>query len=104
VTYQYNVRSVNAAQLFSTPCPNAQLYVKSSAALSLSVDKSGNDIDLSWNAAGQSTYRVMRGTSPQVMSQIQSTPDTVATDANAALGTVCYFYSIDEPPAPAPAP
>lgn len=96
--YQYNFRTVNAAGLYSTPCPDAQLYVKSSASLSLSVGKSGDDITLDWtDAEGQNSYRVMRGTSPQVMTEIQQTSDLSTTDPDAAIGSVCYFYSIDTP-------
>jgi hypothetical protein len=103
VTYQYNVRAVNAAQLTSRDCPSAQLFVRSSAALSLSVDKSGSDIGLTWtDEEGQSSYRVMRGTSPLVMTQIDSTNGTTSLDRGAAVGTVCFFYSIDEPPSASP--
>lgn len=97
-TYQYNIRTVNAADLFSAPCPGAQIYVKSSSALSLSVDKSPTDIGLSWtDSSGQNTYRVMRGTSPQTMAEIDRTSGLQSTDRNAAVGNVCYFYSIDVP-------
>ena len=96
--YQYNFRTVNAAGLYSTPCPDAQIYVKASSALSLSVGKSGDDIALDWtDADGQNSYRVMRGTSPQVMTEIQQTSDQSAKDPAAAVGSVCYFYSIDTP-------
>jgi hypothetical protein len=96
--YQYNFRTVNAAGLYSTPCPNAQLYVKASSALSLSVGKTSDDITLEWtDTDSQNSYRVMRGTSPQVMTEIQQTGDRSATDPDAAVGPVCYFYSIDTP-------
>jgi len=98
VQYQYNFRTVNAAGLYSAPCPDAQLYVKSSASLSLNVGKSGDDVTLDWtDADGQNTYRVMRGTSPQVMTEIQQTSEKSTADPNAAAGPVCYFYSIDTP-------
>lgn len=97
-TYQYNIRTVNAADLYSSPCPDAQIYVKSSASLSLNVGKSATDVNLTWtDSSGQNTYRVMRGTSPQTMSEIDRTSATNATDPNAVLGAVCYFYSIDVP-------
>lgn len=101
-TYQYNFRAMNAADMESFGCTGAQIYVKSSAALSLGVSQSNGDINLSWNSDGSNTYRVMRGTSPQVMTQIQSTASTSTTDFNAAQGPVCYFYSIDEPPPTSP--
>ncbi len=101
-TYQYNFRAMNAADLESFGCTGAQIYVKSSAALSLGVSQSNGDINLSWNSDGSNLYRVMRGTSPQVMTQIQSTTNTSTTDFNAAQGSVCYFYSIDEPPPTSP--
>lgn len=95
VTYQYNVRSVNAGQIVSAPCPDSQIYVRSSDAITLTVDRAAGDIALDWNDAGQNGYRVMRGTTPQVMREIQRTAETSAVDANAATGTTCYFYSID---------
>jgi hypothetical protein len=96
--YQYNFRTVNAAGLYSTPCPDAQIYVKASSSLSLSVGKSGDDITLDWtDADGQNAYRVMRGTSPQVMTEILQTSERSAMDGDAAVGPVCYFYSIDTP-------
>jgi hypothetical protein len=96
--YQYNFRTVNAAGLYSAPCPDAQLYVKSSASLSLNVGKSGDDVTLDWkDADGQNSYRVMRGTSPQVMTEIQQTSEKSTTDQDAAVGPACYFYSIDTP-------
>ena len=91
------MRTVNAAQYVSAPCPDSQIYVHSSAAITLDADRSGDDIGLSWNDTGQASYRVMRGTSPHVMNEIERTPATQATDEGAARGGVCYFYSIDPP-------
>ncbi len=94
--YHYNVRAVNAGQGVSAPCPYSEIYVHSGEIL-LEASRSGGDIGLTWSDAGHTTYRVMRGTSPQVMQEIQRTSSTSAVDVNAAEGTVCYFYSIDPP-------
>lgn len=96
-TYQYNVRAVNATQNVSSSCPSAQIYVKASSSVTLTATRAANDVDLAWNDAKQTAYRVFRGTSPQAMTEIGRTSSTAAVDANAAIGTVCYFYSVDTP-------
>lgn len=96
-TYQFYVRAVNAAQIASSECPNSLVYVKPTNAVALAVRRDGNDVALSWTDAGQSTYRVMRGASPQVLTTLGTTAATTAVDANAAAGPSIWFYSIDLP-------
>lgn len=99
-TYAYAVRTVNDVSLESANCPaDASIYVKASGSLLLMVNKDGVDPDalLSWTDAGQGSYRVYRGTSPQVLQEITSTSGTTAEDPGALAAPVLYFYSVDMP-------
>lgn len=94
--YNYAIRAVNAGQSVSAAnCPS--IYVKTSASLTLTVNKSSLDAALNWTEAGLNNYRVFRGVSPQVMSAVGDTPATETTHPNALADTVSYFYSIDDP-------
>jgi len=97
-TYEYAVRTVNAAQYTSTGCgTGSSIYVKTNATLALTVNKSEPDAVLSWTDAGMNNYNVFRGTSPQVMQQIGSTSGQSFTDPNALMDNNLYFYTVDEP-------
>lgn len=97
-TYEYAVRTVNAAQYTSTGCgTGSSIYVKTNATLTLTVNKSEPDAVLSWTDAGMNNYNVFRGTSPQVMQQIGSTSGQSFTDPNALMDNNLYFYTVDEP-------
>ncbi len=97
-TYEYAVRTVNAAQYISTGCgTGSSIYVKSNAALTLTVNKSQPDAVLSWTDASMNNYNVFRGTSPQVMQQIGSTSGQSFSDKNALMDNNLYFYTVDEP-------
>jgi hypothetical protein len=97
-TYEYAVRTVNAAQYTSTGCgTGSSIYVKSNATLTLTVNKSQPDAVLSWTDASMNNYNVFRGTSPQVMQQIGSTSGQSFSDKNALMGNNLYFYTVDEP-------
>jgi hypothetical protein len=97
-TYEYAVRTVNAAQYTSTGCgTGSSIYVKSNATLTLTVNKSQPDAVLSWTDTSMNNYNVFRGTSPQVMSQIGSTSGNSYSDQDALTNNVLYFYTVDEP-------
>ncbi len=94
-TYTYIVRSVNAAQYFSTPCPNSQIDVTADGNVFLTLGRSESDLALSWVDRSPRSYRVMRGLSPQDMIEIARTSNTAIQDQGAALGATCFYYSID---------
>jgi hypothetical protein len=97
-TYEYAVRTVNAAQYTSTGCgTGSSIYVKSNATLTLTVNKSQPDAVLSWTDASMNNYNVFRGTSPQVMQQIGSASGQSFSDKNALMDNNLYFYTVDEP-------
>ncbi len=97
-TYQYAIRTVNAAQYTSTGCGSgSSLYVKTNATLMLMVNKSTPDAALTWTDATMNNYNIYRGTSPQVMSQIGSTAGQSFDDPNVLTDNVLYFYTVDEP-------
>jgi hypothetical protein len=97
-TYEYAVRTVNAAQYTSTGCgTGSSIYVKSNATLTLTVNKSQPDAVLSWTDASMNNYNVFRGTSPQVMQQIGSTSGQSFSDPNVLMDNNLYFYTVDEP-------
>lgn len=96
-TYDYDVRTVNAAQMVSAPCPLSNIAVTTSDSLQLRVERRGADVHLAWTGIDGPAYRVMRGTSPRSMSEIQRTSSTETDDTGAAAGKACFFYSIDPP-------
>ncbi len=97
-TYNYYVRSVNAAQLVNGSCTSSSsIYVKTNATLLLMVNKSAPNAALSWTDATMNNYNVFRGTSPQVMQQIGSTASLAFSDPNVLTDNVLYFYTVDEP-------
>jgi hypothetical protein len=95
-TYNYFVQPVNALQLQNFGC-TASLYVRSNASLTLTLAKASPDASLMWTDAGFNTYNVFRGSSPQVMSQVGTTPALSTQDPNALANTQSYFYSVDNP-------
>lgn len=95
-TYNYYVRPVNAAQLVNGTCTNS-VYAKTGTSLTLMLDKSDPNAHLYWNDCGLNNYNIFRGTSPQVMSQIGSTSEQSADDANVLLDHNNYFYTVDDP-------
>ena len=95
-TYNYYVRPVNALQLENGTCTSS-IYIKTNASLLLTMTKSANDARLAWTDGGLNTYNIFRGTSPQVMSQIGSTPLLEQDDPNVLLDGVAYFYTVDDP-------
>lgn len=99
-TYNFAIRTVNAAQSVSSGCPaTSAVYVKTSATLTLMVDKSttGTDASLSWTDAGFGSYNVFRGTSPQTMSLLDTTALLAKDDVGALTNGVTYFYTVDDP-------
>lgn len=96
-TYNYMIQPVNAAQMQNTACTGS-IYVRTNSTLTLTMNKAGaNDAGLEWTDAGFNNYNLFRGTSPQVMTQIGSTPDLSSTDPNVLPSPVSYFYSVDNP-------
>ena len=95
-TYNYLVQPVNATQLQNGSCWSS-VYTKTSASLTLLVNKSAPDALLNWNDAGLNNYNIFRGTDPRVMSQVGSTSSLSATDGNALNNAVSYFYTVDDP-------
>lgn len=96
-TYDYDIRTMNAAQMVSAPCPTSNITVTPSDALQLRVERDGPDLELFWFGRSASVFRVMRGTSPRSLTEIRRTTELQATDLGAATGSTCYFYSIDPP-------
>lgn len=98
-TYNYAIRTVNAAQLVSSGCPTtSSIYVKTNATLLLMVDKQNPNALLNWtDSEPMNSYNVYRGTSPQVMQQIGATSDFSFSDPNVLADPVLYFYTVDEP-------
>jgi len=98
VTYGYSIRAVNANGQVSTACSTgSSVYVKANASLLLRVDKSTPDAALTWSDAGMNTYKVYRGTSPQVMQEIGATSGLLYEDPNVLTDAVLYFYTVDDP-------
>jgi len=98
VTYQYSLRAVNAAQYASSGCgTGSTVYVKTNASLLLTMAKNASNAELDWTDGGLSAYKVFRGTSPQVMSQIGATLDRTYQDPNVLMDGNIYFYSVDDP-------
>ncbi|NMB99205.1 MAG: fibronectin type III domain-containing protein [Thermoanaerobaculaceae bacterium] len=96
-TYKYDIRAVNAAQLTTTGCSNASMYLKTNATLTLMVNKNDPNAKLTWNDEGLNNYNVFMGTSPQVMTLIGNTSEQVLEDPNVLLDNVNYFYTVDDP-------
>ena len=97
-TYNYAIRTVNAAQLVSSGCTaTSSVYVKTNATLLLMVNKSAPNAALSWTDATMNNYNVFRGTDPRVMQQIGSTASLAFSDPNVLNDNVLYFYTVDEP-------
>ncbi len=95
-TYNYFVQPVNAFQLQNGNC-TASIYLKTSASLTLLMNKSDPHAALSWNDAGLNNYNVFRGTDPRVMQQIGQTPALATQDPNVLNDAVSYFYTVDDP-------
>ena len=95
-TYNYAVQPVNAAQLMNGSCTTS-LYVKTNASLVLTVNKDEPDALLTWTDSSLNNYNVFRGTSPQVMQLIGSSPGQSFSDPNVLRDNVLYFYTVDEP-------
>ncbi len=99
-TYNYAIRTVNAAQLVSTGCPaTSSVYVKTNATLLLMVNKNSPNAALSWTDSSQplNNYNVFRGTSPQVMQRIGTAAGSSFSDPNVLNDNILYFYTVDDP-------
>jgi len=100
-TYQYAIRTVNAADYQSTGCgTGSSLYLKTNATLLLTLDKSDPNAVLTWaDTSGQTlpNYDVYRGASPQVMHQVANSSTGTYADPGVLEDNVLYFYTVDEP-------
>jgi len=97
-TYNYAIRTVNAAQMVSTGCPaTASVYVKTNASLTLTLSKQDPNALLSWSDVGMVAYKVFRGTNPQVMQEVATLTSESYSDPNVLKDSVLYFYTVDDP-------
>lgn len=98
-TYAYSVRAVNAASLTSSGCGSgASVYVRTNATLTLTLDKSAPDAVLSWtDSEPLGSYRVFRGTDPQVMQELATASGATYSDSGVLNDAVLYFYTVDAP-------